>query len=109
MTFDDLKRENQPQYSQSLICSRYSELLVGAPFFSDDLHPEQGRVYLYDNKGSGDLRLSAKLPEAFSSDRWRANFGRAIAAVGDIDLDGFQGTEKSQTKTLEEVALFKCW
>lgn len=68
----------------------YSELLVGAPFFSDDLHPEQGRVYLYDNKGDGDLRLSAELPEVFSSDRWRANFGRAIAAVGDIDLDGYQ-------------------
>ena len=49
---------------------------------------------MYENKGNGDLRLSHKLPVAFSTDKWRANFGRAIAAVGDIDLDGFQGTTK---------------
>ena len=48
---------------------------------------------MYENKGAGDLRLAHKLPETFSTDKWRANFGRAIAAVGDIDLDGFQGME----------------
>ena len=70
-----------------------SELRVGAPFFSDDLYPERGRVYVYDNIGSGDLKLSLELPVTLSKDSWRANFGRAISAVGDIDLDGFQGTK----------------
>lgn len=68
----------------------FSELLVGAPFFSDNLHPEKGRVYLYENKGDGDLRLPLELPTTYSKGSWRANFGRAISAVGDIDLDGFQ-------------------
>ena len=25
-------------------------------------------------------------------DKWRANFGRALSSVGDLDLDGYQGT-----------------
>ncbi|PFX21368.1 Integrin alpha-6 [Stylophora pistillata] len=77
-----------------------SELLVGAPFYSDDLYPEQGRVYVYEykgsenkgseNKGSENLVLSHKLPIGGRKDRWRGNFGRALASVGDIDLDGYQ-------------------
>ena len=70
--------------------SRLSELLVGAPFYSDDLHPEQGKVYLYENKGNGSLVLSLNL--TVQKDKWRANFGRALASVGDLDLDGYQGT-----------------
>ena len=72
-----------------------SDLLVGAPFFSDNTHPEQGRVYVYENRGGGDMKLAYELPGIFRIDKWRANFGRAIAAVGDIDLDGFQGIELS--------------
>ncbi|XP_074622012.1 integrin alpha-6-like isoform X1 [Acropora palmata] len=68
----------------------FSELLVGAPFFSDDLNPEKGRVYVYENNGNGNLSLSLELPITASKNMWRANFGRAISAVGDIDLDGFQ-------------------
>lgn len=67
-----------------------SDLLVGAPFFSDNTHPEQGRVYVYENRGDGNMKLAYELPGNFSIDKWRANFGRTIAAVGDIDLDGFQ-------------------
>lgn len=74
-----------------------SDLLVGAPFFSDNTHPEQGRVYVYNNRGDGNMELVHELPGKldFSIDKWRANFGRTIAAVGDIDLDGFQGIEHS--------------
>ena len=46
---------------------------------------------MYENKGSGNLVLSHKLPTGGRKDRWRANFGRALAAVGDVDLDGYQG------------------
>jgi len=63
---------------------------VGAPFYSDDLHPEQGKVYSYENRGDGNLVLSLEL--TVKKDKWRANFGRALASVGDLDLDGYQGT-----------------
>lgn len=47
-------------------------------------------MYLYENKGSGNLVLSLEL--TVKKDKWRANFGRALASVGDLDLDGYQGT-----------------
>ena len=88
------------------MCCRFSELLVGAPFFSDNLHPEKGRVYLYENKGDGDLRLPLELPTTYSKGSWRANFGRAISAVGDIDLDGFQGTK---LRRIHEILSIYCF
>ena len=48
-------------------------------------------MYVYENTGNGNLVLSHKLPTGGRKDRWRANFGRALASVGDIDLDGYQG------------------
>ena len=47
-------------------------------------------MYLYENKGDGNLVLSLEL--TVKKDKWRANFGRALSSVGDLDLDGYQGT-----------------
>ena len=89
----------------SMFFFRLSELLVGAPFYSDDLYPEQGRVYVYENKGNGNLVLSHKLPTGGRKDRWRANFGRALAPVGDIDLDGYQGMGNLRTSEKKFILL----
>ena len=53
-------------------------------------------MYLYENRGDGNLVLSlVKL--TVKKDKWRANFGRALASVGDLDLDGYQGTINTAT------------
>lgn len=44
-------------------------------------------MYVYHNYGNGDLKLEKEM--TFKRDR--ANYGRAMASVGDINLDGFDG------------------
>lgn len=69
-----------------------SELLVGAPQHS--LHPElldrsgdEGKVYLYVNSKDGLVRKEA----LYGSKVKGARFGTAMASIGDINLDGFNG------------------
>ncbi|XP_014671430.1 PREDICTED: integrin alpha-9-like [Priapulus caudatus] len=67
-----------------------SELLVGAPLHYDGDRHDAGRVYVYWNTGgaAGDpLREQDEKLEG--SGIAAARFGTTIAAVGDLDLDGF--------------------
>ena len=36
--------------------------------------------------------VQSRLELTVKKDKWRANFGRALSSVGDLDLDGYQGT-----------------
>ena len=73
-----------------------SELLVGAPLHS--LQPvvnkpptglEEGAVFVYQNLGKGHL---AEKPLVLNGDgAVRARFGSAVANVGDLDVDGYNG------------------
>ena len=71
------------------LLSRWSDLLVGAPFY---FHPEQqqgGAVYVYMNQGGGlGLRRVLHGP-------WRSAFGMSVASAGDLNQDGYQGTIRS--------------
>uniref|UniRef100_A0A8C3DAE8 Integrin alpha-2 n=1 Tax=Corvus moneduloides TaxID=1196302 RepID=A0A8C3DAE8_CORMO len=61
-------------------------LLVGAPMFMNDLKKEEGRVYMFSvTKRILDQRELLKGPQGSEN----ARFGSAIAALADIDLDGF--------------------
>ena len=35
--------------------------------------------------------MALSLELTVKKEKWRANFGRALASIGDIDLDGYQG------------------
>ena len=65
------------------------ELLVGAPLHSTPGGMEEGRVCVYGNMGRGQL---SETPMVIAGDRAvRGRFGSALASVGDLDLDGYDG------------------
>jgi len=61
-----------------------SDLLVGAPMFSEIR--DEGQVTIYINRGNGALEEQL----ALSGDgAYNAHFGESIASLGDLDDDGF--------------------
>ncbi|KAF4804644.1 Integrin alpha-2 [Turdus rufiventris] len=61
-------------------------LLVGAPMYMNDLKKEEGRVYMFSiTKRILDHQKLLEGPQGSEN----ARFGSAIAALADIDLDGF--------------------
>ncbi|XP_008571747.1 PREDICTED: integrin alpha-2 [Galeopterus variegatus] len=61
-------------------------LLVGAPMYMNDLKKEEGRVYLFTlTKGLLSQHHFLEGPDSIEN----ARFGSAIAALSDINMDGF--------------------
>ncbi|KAL1782890.1 integrin alpha-2 [Sigmodon hispidus] len=61
-------------------------LLVGAPMYMNDLKKEEGKVYLFTiTKGILNQHQFLEGPEGIGN----ARFGSAIAALSDINMDGF--------------------
>ncbi|TRY89929.1 hypothetical protein DNTS_000393, partial [Danionella cerebrum] len=66
----------------------WNDLIVGAPFYFDRYKEEGGAVYVFMNEnGSFQKKASLVLKGHKGS-----GFGFAVAAVGDVNQDGFQGT-----------------
>ncbi|XP_052466887.1 integrin alpha-3-like isoform X2 [Carassius gibelio] len=64
----------------------WNDLIVGAPFYFDRNKEEGGAVYIFMNEnGSFQERASSVLKGKKGS-----GFGFAVAAVGDVNQDGFQ-------------------
>lgn len=65
----------------------WNDLIVGAPFYFDRKEEHGGAVYIFMNEnGSFQSTCSVKLTgPSFSG------FGIAVAAIGDVNQDGFQG------------------
>ncbi|XP_073478410.1 integrin alpha-2 [Aquarana catesbeiana] len=87
------KGEQIGSYFGSVLCavdvdkdSITDVLLVGAPMFMNENKKEQGQVYLFSING-GTLNQREQLEGPDNLDN--ARFGAAIAALSDIDLDGF--------------------
>lgn len=79
-------------YFGSVLCAvdldadEFSDILVGAPYYT--YKKDEGRVYIYLNNKQGALNLQ---DEVLEGDKvYNAQFGAAIAAVGDLNQDGFQ-------------------
>ncbi len=62
----------------------YSDVIVGAPWFSNDQDYE-GRAYLYYGSNTGLLPAPAGTAE---SNQVRANMGYSVASAGDVNGDG---------------------
>ncbi|XP_072028876.1 integrin alpha-9-like [Amphiura filiformis] len=62
-----------------------SDLLVGAPLYTDKM--DEGRVYVYINQGEGNLQLLGE--KLKGNNALGARFGTAIAAIGDVNEDGY--------------------
>lgn len=69
-------------------CS-WNDLIVGAPFYFDRMKHQGGAVYIFMNE-NGSFQKTATLVLNGPSN---SAFGFAVAAVGDINQDGFQGMD----------------
>lgn len=69
-------------------CS-WNDLIVGAPFYFDRMKDQGGAVYIFMNE-NGSFQKTATLVLKGPSN---SAFGFAVAAVGDINQDGFQGMD----------------
>ncbi|CAN9508636.1 unnamed protein product [Ophioblennius macclurei] len=65
---------------------KWNDLIVGAPFYFDRMKDEGGAVYVFMNE-NGSFQKTATLVLKGPSG---SAFGQAVAAIGDINQDGFQ-------------------
>ncbi|XP_028331160.1 integrin alpha-3b isoform X1 [Gouania willdenowi] len=64
----------------------WNDLIVGAPFYFDRMKDHGGAVYVFMNE-NGSFQNTATVVLRGPSD---SGFGLAVAAIGDINQDGFQ-------------------
>lgn len=64
----------------------WNDLIVGAPFYFDRMKEEGGAVYIFMNE-NGSFQKTASVVLKGETD---SAFGLAVAAIGDINQDGFQ-------------------
>lgn len=65
----------------------WNDLIVGAPFYFDRKKFQGGAVYIFMNE-NGSFQKSATM---VLKGPVTSGFGTAVAAIGDINQDGFQG------------------
>lgn len=64
----------------------WNDLIVGAPFYFDRKKEEGGAVYLFMNENGAFQKTATMVLTGFRA----SAFGLAVAAIGDINQDGFQ-------------------
>ncbi|KTF92530.1 hypothetical protein cypCar_00020944 [Cyprinus carpio] len=74
----------------------WNDLIVGAPFYFDRNKEEGGAVYIFMNE-NGSFQKKASL---VLKGKKGSGFGFAVAAVGDINQDGFQDLLDKYIETL---------
>ncbi|XP_029311996.1 integrin alpha-3b isoform X2 [Cottoperca gobio] len=64
----------------------WNDLIVGAPFYFDRMKDEGGAVYIFMNENGSFQKTASMVLKGPSS----SAFGFAVAAIGDVNQDGFQ-------------------
>ncbi|XP_077978796.1 integrin alpha-9-like [Glandiceps talaboti] len=88
----ELRGEQMGAYFGSSVCAvdlnndGLSDLLVGAPLYAELV--DEGRVYVYINRGQGVLKQNDDLLKGSNTPNSR--FGTVIASIGDINMDGYK-------------------
>lgn len=75
----------------------WNDLIVGAPFYFDRYKEHGGAVYIFMNENGSFQNKSSII---LNGEKGSA-FGFAVAAIGDINQDGFQGTVYFSTTRLQ--------
>lgn len=71
----------------------WNDLIIGAPFYFDRKEEKGGAVYIFMNEnGSFQSTCTVMLRGLPFS-----GFGIAVAAIGDVNQDGFQGESLNMT------------
>lgn len=68
---------------------RWQDLLVGAPHYFERKQELGGAVFVYMNEAGG----FQQLPSLVLTGPSYSGFGFALASIGDVNQDGFQGEE----------------
>lgn len=64
----------------------WNDLIVGAPFYFDRMKDKGGAVYIFMNENGSFQKTATMVLKGPST----SGFGFAVAAIGDVNLDGFQ-------------------
>lgn len=64
----------------------WNDLIVGAPFYFDRMKDEGGAVYIFMNENGSFQKTATMVLKGPSA----SGFGFAVAAIGDVNQDGFQ-------------------
>lgn len=65
----------------------WNDLIVGAPFYFDRMQDQGGAVYIFMNENGSFQKTATMVLKGPSA----SAFGFALAAIGDVNQDGFQG------------------
>lgn len=65
----------------------WNDLIVGAPFYFDRMKDQGGAVYIFMNENGSFQKTATMVLKGPSA----SAFGFAVAAIGDVNQDGFQG------------------
>lgn len=60
---------------------------MGAPFYFDRMKDQGGAVYIFMNENGSFQKTATMVVKGPSA----SGFGFAVAAIGDVNQDGFQG------------------
>ncbi|KAM6897820.1 integrin alpha-3b [Xenentodon cancila] len=64
----------------------WNDLIVGAPFYFDRMKDQGGAVYIFMNENGSFQKTASMVLKGPSA----SGFGFAVAAIGDVNQDGFQ-------------------